>query len=196
MLHGYWHDEPHGRPEFSRGRDLGRRVAKGRRYLEDLLQTTIRVFVPPHNAIGRQGLRAIAAEGLHLGGTAGLRSGWSPVSRRAWSEWSRLRQLRASGEVGVPWVLDLGDHREIPGNPVTPRSTCELHSAAFDAALRVDGVFCAATHYWELQTSSTQPGQPPVGSQLDRLIARVVKNPSVEWRSVGDVVTNPRHTLR
>ena len=38
--------------------DLHRRVLEGRRYLEDLLGTKIRVFVPPHNAIGRHGLRA------------------------------------------------------------------------------------------------------------------------------------------
>jgi hypothetical protein len=30
--------------------------------LEDLLDTTIRVFVPPNKSIGRQGLRAIARQ--------------------------------------------------------------------------------------------------------------------------------------
>src|SRR5262249_33261598 len=80
MLHGYFHDEQHGRPEFSAGDDLAQRVVAGRHYLEDLLGAPIRVFVPPKNCIGRQGLRAIAAAGLHLGGTAGVRAGWSPLS--------------------------------------------------------------------------------------------------------------------
>src|SRR5262249_17511332 len=113
MLHGYHHDEPDGRPEFASGDDLLRRLADGRKYLEDVLDTTVRVFVPPHNTIGRQGLRAIAREGLHLGGTAGVRAGWPLLSRRTWRLWLRLRRWRKSGGLGVPWVLDLGDHREI-----------------------------------------------------------------------------------
>ena len=36
--------------------------------------------------------------------------------------WWRLRQWKKAGGVGVPWVLDLGDHREISGNAVTPFS--------------------------------------------------------------------------
>ena len=60
MLHGYYHDERHGQPEFDGGDDLTRRVVHGRAYLEELLGTTIRVFVPPRNGIGREGLRAIA----------------------------------------------------------------------------------------------------------------------------------------
>src|SRR5262249_33088462 len=120
MLHGYFHDERRGRPEFSGGDDLVQRVADGRKYLEDLLSTRVRVFVPPKNCIGHQGLRAIVAAGLHLGGAAGVRAGWSPLSLRTWSTWRRLRRWRHSGGKGCPWILDLGDHREIPGNAVTP----------------------------------------------------------------------------
>src|SRR5262249_19048456 len=162
------HDEPHGRPEFARGDDLRRRVTEGRRYLEELLGTKIRVFVAPHNTIGRQGLRAIAAEGLHLGGTAGLRAGWHPLSAIAWKTWWRLRRWRRRGGLGVPWVLDLGDHREIPGNAITPLSTVEHHMAVFESALRVSGVYCAATHYWELKTPNVRWDQPAVGDQLRR----------------------------
>ena len=74
MLHGYHHDEPDTKREFIGGSDLRRKVREGKRYLEDLLHTRIRVFVPPHNAIGRSGLEAITREGLHLGGVAGVRS--------------------------------------------------------------------------------------------------------------------------
>ena len=79
MLHGYHHDEPDGRREFVWGQDLARKVAEGRKYLENVLGTSVRVFVPPHNAIGSNGLRAIAKARLHLGCVAGLRSGWSPI---------------------------------------------------------------------------------------------------------------------
>jgi len=193
MLHGFFHDEPHGRPEFAAGDDLLRRVAEGRRYLETLLDTRVRVFVPPHNAIGPQGLRAIAREGLHLGGTAGVRHGWPPLSWRTWKTWLRLHRWRSRGGSGVPWVLDLGDHREIAGVAVTPSSTCEHHRDVFESALRVDGVFCAATHYWELETAS-QLAQPPVGEQVRRLVDRALSNPNVRWRSVGEVVSHADDT--
>jgi hypothetical protein len=190
MLHGYHHDEPHGRPEFVAGDDLDERVIAGRRYLEQLLATRVRVFVPPHNAIRRAGLRAVARAHLHLGGAAGVRGGWPLLAPQTWSAWWRLRQWRQQGGVGVPWVLDFGDHREIGGNPVTPLATLERNQRAFDAAAEIDGVFCAATHYWELNVPSQHPGDPDVGEHLWRLIDRALKRAGTEWRSVGDTVAN------
>jgi hypothetical protein len=145
------------------------------------------MFVPPRNTIGRDGLRAIARAGLHLGGVAGLRSGWSRRSPRSWAIWVRLRAWRRSGGAGVPWVLDLGDHREIAGNAVTPVSRTKVNHACFDGAVAVDGAFCAATHYWELTAPSLYPGEPPVSEQLQHLVERASTTPRVVWRSVGDV---------
>ena len=103
--------------------------------------------------------------------------------------WLRLRRWCKDGGLGVPWVLDLGEHREIPGNAVTPSSTPQRNEAAFECALRVGGVFCAATHYWELCAPSIHAGQPTVGEHLRRLIDRARSNPQVVWRSVGQVVS-------
>lgn len=189
MLHGYHHDEPDGHYEFCSGTNLARRVADGRKYLEDLLGAHIRVFVPPHNTIGRDGLHAIAQEGLHLGGVAGVRSGWPRASARSWGLWLRLRRWRMTGGAGLPWVLDLGDHHEIAGHPVTPVSKSRLNEASFAAALSAQGAFCAATHYWELSAPSVHAGEPTVGEQLLRLIDLARSNSRVTWRSVGDVVS-------
>lgn len=189
MLHGYYHDEPDGHHEFQSGDDLVRRVGDGRKYLEDLLGTNIRVFVPPRNGIGRDGLFAIAHEGLHLGGVAGIRSGWPPCSARSWGLWLRLRRWKMGGGVGVPWVLDLGDHREIAGNAVTPLSRSRLNEAILGAAISVEGAFCAHTHYWELATPSVHRDEPTVWEQLRQLIDLARSNPRVTWRSVGDVVS-------
>jgi hypothetical protein len=186
MLHGYYHDERETRFEFKGRAGLVQRVADGRKYLEDLLNTKIRVFVAPRNAIGRDGLRAIAESGLHLGGTAGVRAGWRLASKATLRTWSRLRKWRRGGGAGVPWILDLGDHREIAGNPVTPVSRFEGNAVSFRDALTKDGVFCAATHYWELQASSVHPGQPSVGEHLYRLIEMARSDSRVMWRSVGD----------
>jgi hypothetical protein len=188
MLHGYFHDERHGRPEFAGGADLQRRMQDGRRYLETILGTTIRVFVPPHNTIGRDGLRALGAAGLHLCGIAGLRAGWSPWSSRTWAASLWLGRWHRSGGCGIPRVLDLGDHREIAGVPVTPASSLPRAEAAFEAALERGGVFCAATHYWELDAPSLHEDHGTVGSQLHHLVDRARRDPRVRWCSVGDAV--------
>lgn len=188
MLHGYHHDDPSGRAEFSAGTDLIQKVADGRKYLEDLLGATIRVFVPPHNTVGRQGLRAIAHAGLHLGGTAGVRSGWPLLSHKTWWLWLQLRRWRRNGGSGVPWILDLGDHREIAGNSVTPHSSLKANNAVFESALAMGGVFCVATHYWELPVASMHAGEPTVGEHLRHLIDLVRSDSRVLWRSVGDIV--------
>lgn len=190
MLHGYHHDEPDGVAEFAGATDLRRKVADGRRYLEEVLGTAVRVFVPPHNAIGRQGLQAIAAEGLHLAGTAGLRAGWSPVSRKTWATWLKLRRWRKAGGLGIPWVLDLGDHREIPGICITPASMFHQNQATLDRALASGAVFCAATHYWELEAPSLHAGDCKVGEHLRRLVDRAMDNPRVVWRTVGGIVSD------
>lgn len=190
MLHGYYHDEEHGKPEFTHGSDLASRVADGRKYLEDLLGTTIRVFVPPHNAIGRQGLRAIAREGLHLGGVAGVRGGWPLTSLKTWALWRKLYHWRKGGGSGVPWVLDLGDHYEIAGNSVTPQSSLQRNEGVLDHALALGGVFCAATHYWELDTPSLDVRGFTVGGHLRKLIERVRSEPRVVWRTVGEIVSD------
>jgi len=59
MLHGYYHETRSLKPEFVSGDDLMSKVRDGRKYLEDVLETRIAVFVPPHNRIGRRGLSAI-----------------------------------------------------------------------------------------------------------------------------------------
>lgn len=190
MLHGYYHDEPCGQREFSDGNDLGHKATDGRKYLEDLIGAPIRVFVPPHNSIGRGGLRAIVGANLHLGCVAGLRSGWSPVSQRTWGTWLKLRKWRKSGGLGIPWVLDLGDHREIAGNPVTPLSRIDMNKAIFEMTQAMGGVFCAATHYWELDVPSCHRGEPTVREQLRQLIERARSDQRVMWRSVGEVLSS------
>jgi predicted deacetylase len=189
MLHGYNHDVPDALPEFVGGENLRQKVADGRHYLEDVLGTTVKVFVPPHNAIGRRGLQAIAEEGLHLAGTAGVRAGWPLLSRKTWRTWRRLRRWRRTGAVGVPWTLDLGDHREIPGVSITPASSFHQNETMLKEALAKGAVFCAATHYWELEAPSLHASDCRVGEHLRRLVDRAMDDPRLVWRTVGGVVT-------
>lgn len=189
MLHGYHHDERENRREFLEGSELERKVRDGKQYLEELLNTTIRVFVPPHNAIGKQGLKAITAAGLQLGGVAGMRHGWPWLSPESLKTWWGLRRRRRLGLPGVPYVLHLADHREIAGSPLTPRTTFKQSLRLFDEATGIGGVFCAATHYWEFNHPTQDPDAHTVGEHLYKLVRRVVADPAVHWRSVGAVLT-------
>jgi len=195
MLHGYHHDDPERLGEFLSGSDLTKKVSDGRKYLEDLLAIPVRVFVPPRNIIGKDGLRAIARAGLHLGGVAGVRAGWPLRSRTTWRKWLHLRRWRKNGGVGVPWVLELGDHREIAGNAVTPSASLVRNREALDCALKIDGVFCLATHYWELSAPSKNPNDPTVGDHLRYFIDVARSDHRILWRSVGDVITGSTSTL-
>jgi hypothetical protein len=194
MLHGYHHDEEDRHFEFIGANDLARRVSEGRKYLEDLLGATIRVFVPPRNGIGREGLQAIAAEGIHLGGVAGISCGWNPLSPVAWTNWWRLRIWRWAGGHGVPWVIQMDDHNEIAGNAVTPTSNPQENGARYDCARKVGGVFCVATHYWELDEMCKPPNTGTVNEQLQYLVERAKSDPQVVWRSVGDIVSTDKGT--
>jgi hypothetical protein len=190
MLHGYHHDEPDGVPEFSTNSNFSEKIRHGRKYLEELIDTSVRVFVPPHNTIGPMGLTAIANAGLHLGGIGGFRSGWRILSSRSWYVWLRLRAREIGGQLGIPWILDLGDHREIAGHGITPSSSLKKSKMILDSTLNYGGVFCIATHYWELAVPSLHRGDPAVGDHLRLLIDCARSDPRVIWRSVGDVVSD------
>jgi hypothetical protein len=190
MLHGYHHDDEMVAREFLTGSDLRRKVREGKKYLEDLLHTTIRVFVPPHNAIGRSGLDAICDEGLHLAGVAGVRHGWRWSTPATWRVWWRLRLWRINGYTGIPWVLHLNDHKELAGNAITPLSTLKQNLKRFEEAKAVDGVFCAATHYWEFDQLTNDPDARTVEDQLQKLINLAVADPKIQWVSVGHALTS------
>jgi hypothetical protein len=51
------------------------------------------------------------------------------------------------------------------------------------------GVFCIATHYWEMNAPSMHKGAPCVGEHLRHFVEVAASNPRVVWRSVGDVVS-------
>ena len=189
MLHGYHHDEEDRLFEFVDGDRLAERVRDGKKYLEDLLGSAIRIFVAPRNGIGREGLKAIANEGLHLAGVAGHTYRMASIVSADLGHLVAYPQMeverRTRDSLGSqPW-----GSREIAGNAVTPISNLQENEARYDSARRLGGVFCAATHYWELGVPCLPPNAGTVGEQLQCLVDRAKSDPQVVWRSVGDIIS-------
>jgi predicted deacetylase len=156
-LHGYTHQDFSNGFEFQAAPDLPRRVAEGREYLERTLGRPISIFVPPHNALSREGLAAVSRAGLNLLGSF---LSFHPRHRR-WEprtplNWWRVRQYRAQTQRAradhfvYPHVLRYGHHAEFGCHSVIPGTTVDELTRGFEEARRAGGHFCLATHYWEV----------------------------------------------
>src|SRR5262249_32676388 len=94
-LHGYTHQDFANGYEFQAAPDPERRVRDGLRYLRETLRAPISVFVPPHNALSKRGLCAVADAGLNiLGSFLSFRPSMRRWDRRTPLNWLRVRQFR------------------------------------------------------------------------------------------------------
>ena len=156
-LHGFTHQDFPDGYEFQAAPDPERRVREGLQYLRQTIGTDISVFVPPHNALSKRGLSAVASAGLNiLGSFLSFRP-----SMRAWdlatpANWWRVRRYRAStgrtkaDRLVYPYVLRYRRHAEFGCHSLVPGTTVEELVSGFEEARRAGGDFCLATHYWEV----------------------------------------------
>jgi hypothetical protein len=158
--HGFTHEDFPDGHEFQAAPDLESRLARGQAYLEHVLATRIRVFVPPHNALSKRGLQAVSSAGLNLlGSFLSFRPSLRAWDRRTPANWWRVRAYRsASGRAKTdrliyPHVLRYARHAEFGCHGLIPGTTLEDLIAGFEEARRAGGHFCVATHYWEIDTA-------------------------------------------
>lgn len=161
--HGYTHEDFPGGYEFQAAPDIEQRLAAGRACLEGLLGTRIQIFVPPHNALSKRGLSAVAAAGLNLlGSFLSFRPSMRPWDARTPANWWRVRRYRAATGRGkadrliYPHVLRYGRHAEFGCHSLIPGTTLDELMAGFEEARRAGGDFCVATHYWEVDGALKQ----------------------------------------
>jgi len=159
-LHGFTHEDFLDGYEFQAAPDPERRVNEGLRYLEDTLSTRISIFVPPHNALSKRGLAAVAAAGLNiLGSFLSFRPAMRTWDARTPLNWWRVSRFRARTRrskrdpLVYPHVLRYAHHAEFGCHSLIPGTTIEQLIAAFDEARQAGGDFCLATHYWEIDAS-------------------------------------------
>lgn len=158
-LHGYTHQDFPSGYEFQAAPDPERRVQHGRSYLEQLLNTPISIFVPPHNALSKRGLSAVSAAGLNLlGSFLSFHPARRPWDRRTPANFWRIRRFRAAtgrrkdDRFVYPHVLRYARHAEFGCHSLVPATTLAELVRGFDEARAQSGDFCLATHYWEVDT--------------------------------------------
>ena len=156
-LHGYTHEDYPDGFEFQAAPDLDRRVMEGRAYLERVLHTPIRLFVPPHNALSKRGLAAVSLAGMNvLGSFLSFRPTNRAWDRFTFSNWRRIQQFRRAtsrtraDRLVYPHPLRYERHAEFGCHGLIPGTTFEDLAAGLDEARRFGGDFCLATHYWEV----------------------------------------------
>jgi predicted deacetylase len=159
-LHGYTHQDYAGGFEFQAAPDPERRVADGLRELQETLGSAVSLFVPPHNAISKRGLKAVASAGLNiLGSFLSFRPSMRPWDLTTPANWWRVRRYRAStrrtkaDRLVYPYVLRYRRHAEFGCHSLVPGTAVGELTAGFDEARHAGGDFCVATHYWEIDDS-------------------------------------------
>jgi predicted deacetylase len=158
--HGFTHEDFPDGHEFQAAPDIESRLARGQAYLEGVLATRIRVFVPPHNALSKRGLTAVSAAGLNvLGSFLSFRPSMRPWDIHTPVNWWRIRQYRAStsrtraDRLVFPHVLRYRRHAEFGCHGLIPGTTFDDLKRSFDEARAAGGHFCVATHYWEVDAT-------------------------------------------
>jgi predicted deacetylase len=155
--HGFTHEDYPDGHEFQAAPDIETRLARGQAFLERTLDTRIRVFVPPHNALSKRGLEAVDAAGLNLlGSFLSFRPSLRPWDLHTAGNWWRIKQYRdktgrsKADRLVYPHVLRYRNHGEFGCYGLIPNTSFEDLKRGFDEARAAGGDFCLATHYWEI----------------------------------------------
>ena len=158
--HGFTHEDFADGHEFQAAPDIESRLVRGQAYLEGVLGTRVRVFVPPHNALSKRGLAAVSAAGLNLlGSFLSFRPSLRPWDLHTPINWWRIRQYRErtgrtkADRMVFPHVLRYRRHAEFGCHGLIPGTTFEDLKRGFDEARAASGHFCVATHYWEVDAT-------------------------------------------
>jgi predicted deacetylase len=161
--HGFTHEDFPDGHEFQAAPDIEGRLARGQAYLEGVLSTRIRVFVPPHNALSKRGLVAVSSAGLNLlGSFLSFRPSMRPWDVHTPANWLRVRQYRQqtgrtkTDRLVYPHVLRYQRHAEFGCHGLIPGTTFDELKRGFDEARAAGGHFCVATHYWEVDDTLKQ----------------------------------------
>lgn len=147
LQHGTTHETVGGVFEYANPNIPRDEAARGREELEKTFGTTVNIFVPPHDWIGRSGVFAIEAAHLDIirGRGAGLRN----VVFRSQYLFIFFRMLAyklfhsfKTKIPAYPFVLDFGKHKEVCSYRLEDTDVFE----GLEYAQRKNGIFIVVTH--------------------------------------------------
>lgn len=188
LLHGYEHTLPRGLPEYIGGDDLTTKTAKGKVYLEELLDCRIDTFVPPNNGIMRKGMEAIIAADLNLVALpAMLRPSFRPVGPENVTNFLKVKYFQTVKGMVYPRVLAFRDHKEVAYHSITPSQTLAELIERFVKCRAANGVFVAAIHYHAFE-SRLGSGET-LRQALDILLDRAAGIPGIEYPTFNELWT-------
>lgn len=174
ILHGYNHDSMNGIPEFGRNDlDFKALLKEGKAYLEELFETDIKVFVPPHNYISRKGQKALGECGLNLLITYRYRLRRLPLS---FSMPTYLLKnilfaiLNKDNKLVIPETMRFPSHMELGCYGLYRETSVEDLVAGLQHCIEHSHKFVLATHYHAFRRF------PQMKKVLDEFWKEVVDN--------------------
>lgn len=185
-IHGYHHAVYGGIPEYVAAANLIAKTQEAKGYLSQLLGKEVRTFVPPHNSIGKEGLRAVIQAGLNL---VNIPSLWSWKVRDPGVEnllnMPRLYWHRKIRHRAYPHVLEFRDHKEVAYHTVGPGSNSKQLFDEFDYCYDNGGVYVLATHYHAFDQPVSSGGT--VRDLVYALVDRAQGKPGVSYVGINEI---------
>jgi len=182
LQHGTTHETKDGKFEYARKVPLAE-VQRGREELEKAFEREVSVFVPPHDWIGSDGVRAVEYARMNVirGRGAGLRN-WIPrlVYIRIFFKMLAFKhrvRLSSGKPPAYPFVLDFGRHKEV----CTYRLEDEDVFEGLQYAYRQDGIFVVVAHVHSFTRGKKE--------QLAKLIA-TARSYDAEFVAPGSLFRN------
>lgn len=185
-IHGYHHDVYDGLPEYIAGGDLKAKTQRAKDYLSKLFGKEIKTFVPPHNSIGKEGLRAVIQASLNL---VNIPSLWSwKVRDPSFESYLKMPELYWHRKIrgrSYPFVLQWADHKEVAYHTVGPGSIRNQMIDEFDYCHATNGVYVLATHYHAFDFEVASGGT--VRELVYELVDRASGRPGVSFVGINDI---------
>lgn len=149
LLHGYSHEYQKVNGQWtaemkwkSQGQ-LAKEIPEGKKYLEELLSTKIKVFVAPNNHIDQKAISVISNLGMDYSGIILHKD--RKITLRYLANYCKRWTVRAVKKVPYPGVLDYGDHRELVAYTL---DNVERLKNEYDICKKKNVPFVIYTHYW------------------------------------------------
>jgi len=189
-LHGYHPLRHNGLPEFVSGDNLAEKARKGKTCLDEMFGIDVKTFVPPNNGISSTGMQAIITAGMNLIGLPALWSSkYRDVTLKSLSLIPRLYWHRKVLRKAYPYIMDLGDHKEVAYHTVGPGSVASSLFRELDYCHQSDGVFILSTHYHAFDRSTVDGST--VGKVVYELIDKAMGYQKTKFVTINSIWETP-----